>query len=171
MDSGKILLVNLAKGRIGADAASLLGALLASSIGLAGLGRADVPEHERRDFFLYLDEFHLFTTHSLANMLSELRKYHVGLVLAHQYLSQLDLMVRDAVLGNVGTTISFRLGLADAEILGNEFFPEVSSLDLLNLPNHHIYLRLMVGGVVSRPFSAVILPPSDALLASPKFVA
>jgi hypothetical protein len=161
MDSGRILLVNLAKGRIGADAAALLGALLASSIGLAGLGRADIPEHERRDFFCYLDEFHLFTTQGLANMLSELRKYRVGLVLAHQYLSQLDLAVRDAVLGNVGTTICFRVGLADAEVLSNEFFPEVSSLDLLNLPNYHIYLRLMVDGVVSRPFSAVTLPALD----------
>lgn len=159
MDDGKILLVNLAKGKIGEDAAALLGAMLVSRIGLTALNRADVPEPERRDFHLYLDEFHTFTTLSLASMLSELRKYRVNLVLAHQYLSQLDLHVRDAILGNVGTLMSFRLGLADAEILESEFSPELRALDLISLPNYHIYLKLMVDGVVSRPFSAVSMPP------------
>jgi hypothetical protein len=124
MDKSRILLVNLAKGKIGEDLAGLLGALLVSRIGLAALSRADVVEESRRDFFVYLDEFQSFTTLSLANMLSELRKYRVGLVLAHRYLSQLDLQVRDAFLGNVGTIISFRLGLFDAEILENEFKPQ-----------------------------------------------
>jgi hypothetical protein len=141
MDKSWILLVNLAKGKIGEDSAGLLGVLLVSRIGLAALSRADVVEESRRDFFVYLDEFQSFTTLSLANMLSELRKYRLGLVLAHQYLSQLDLQVRDATLGNVGTILSFRLGLFDAEILENEFKPEISAIDLISLPNYHIYLK------------------------------
>ncbi len=154
MDGGRILLVNLAKGKIGEDVAALLGALLVSRIGLAGLSRADVPEAERRDFYVYLDEFQSFTTLSLANMLSELRKYHVSLILAHQYLSQLDEQVRDAILGNAGSIICFRVGPADAEILGREFYPEFTSGDLSRLPNHNIYLKLMVDGAVTAPFSA-----------------
>jgi hypothetical protein len=159
MDEGKILLVNLAKGKIGEDAASLLGAMLVSRIGLAALSRADIPEAERRDFFLYLDEFPTFTTLSLANMLSELRKYRVNLILAHQFLSQLDPLLRDAILGNVGTIISFRLGLADAEILEKEFYPEFRAQDLISLPNHQIYLKLMIDDSVSRPFSADTIGP------------
>src|SRR5438093_2821835 len=157
MDEGKILLVNLAKGKIGEDVAALLGAMLVSKIGLAALSRTDVPEEERRDFFVYLDEFQSFTTLSLANMLSELRKYRVGMILAHQYLSQLDLQIRDAILGNVGTMIAFRLGLTDAEILENEFRPELSVTDLIGLPNYHIYVKLMINGVASRVFSAETL--------------
>lgn len=160
MDEGKILLVNLAKGKIGADTAALLGALLVSKIGMAALSRSEVPEEDRRDFYLYLDEFPSFATLSLTAMLSELRKYRVGLILAHQYLMQLDLQVRDAVLGNVGTIISFRLGLADAEVLAKEFYPELTAEDLLRLPNYHIYLKLMIDGVVSRPFSAETLVPA-----------
>jgi type IV secretory pathway TraG/TraD family ATPase VirD4 len=154
IDEGKILLVNLAKGRIGEDTAALLGALLVSRIGLAGLSRTDIPEDERRDFHVYLDEFQNFTTLSLANMLSELRKYRVNLMLAHQYLSQLDEDVRDAILGNAGTIISFRLGVTDAEVLAKEFYPEFSVEDLINLPNYNIYLKLMIEGRVSKPFSA-----------------
>jgi hypothetical protein len=157
IDDGHILLVNLAKGKIGEDVAALLGALLVSRIGLAGLSRVDMPEGSRRDFFVYLDEFQSFTTLSLANMMSELRKYRVNLILAHQYLTQLDLKVRDAILGNVGSIISFRLGLADAEILAKEFYPEFSAKDLVRLPNYSIYLKLMVNGVPSSPFSAETL--------------
>src|SRR5258705_13955277 len=105
------------------------------------------------DFYLYMDKFQNFPILSLANMLSELRKYRVNMILAHQFLSQLDLNVRDAILGNVGTIISFRLGLTDAEILAKEFYPTFSAKDLINLPNYHIYLRLMIDGVVSQPFS------------------
>src|SRR5213593_2322979 len=162
MDEGKILLVNLAKGRIGEDVAALLGAMLVSRLGLAALSRTDTPEENRRDFFVYLDEFQSFTTLSLANMLSELRKYRVGMILAHQYLSQLDLQVRDAILGNVGTMIAFRLGLADAEILENEFRPEISAVDLIGLPNYHVYVKLMIDGVVSRTFSARTEPQNGA---------
>jgi hypothetical protein len=159
MDERKILLVNLAKGKIGEDTAALLGAMLVSRMGLAALSRAEVKEEHRRDFYLYLDEFPSYTTLSLANMLSELRKYRLNLVLAHQYLSQLDEPLRDAILGNVGTLIAFRLGLADAELLEKEFYPELTALDLINLPNHNIYLKLMVDGAVTRPFSAETIPP------------
>jgi len=161
MDDGKILIVNLSKGLIGEDASSLLGALLVAMIGFAGQSRAELPLEDRWDFHVYLDEFHTFTTEGLAGMLAELRKYRVNLVLAHQYLTQLELPVRDAILGNVGTVITFRLGLPDAEILAKEFAPEFSDHDLMTLPNHHLYLKLMVDGVVSKPFSAEALPPSD----------
>ncbi len=162
MDEGKILLVNLAKGKLGEDTSSLLGSLLVSSIGMAALRRADTPEERRRDFYLYLDEFHTFTTLSLAGMLSELRKYRLNLILAHQYLSQLDLQVRDAILGNVGTIISFRIGLPDAELLESEFFPDFRATDLINLPNFHIYLKLMIDGRVSNPFSARTFLPNHS---------
>lgn len=155
MDEGGIFLVNLAKGKIGADTAALLGALITAQFGLAALSRADVPETRRRDFYCYLDEFPGYTTLSLATMLSELRKYRLNLVMAHQFLSQLEEPVRDAILGNVGTTIAFRLGVQDAEILGKEFYPEISASDLLNLPNFNFYIKLMIDGVISRPFSGV----------------
>lgn len=154
MDEGKILIVDLAKGKIGEDAAALLGAMLVSKISLAALSRADVPEDTRRDFYLYLDEFQNFTTLSLTSMLSELRKYRVNLILAHQYLAQLDLAIKSAILGNAGTIISFRVGMEDAEILAKEFYPMFAPVDLLSLPNHQIYLRLMVDGRASQPFSA-----------------
>jgi hypothetical protein len=157
MDQGAIFLVNLAKGKIGGDSAALLGAMLVSTIGLTALTRADVPEEDRRDFYVYLDEFQSFATLSLSTMLSELRKYRVNLILAHQHLSQLDPQIRDAILGNVGTLISFRLGLADAEILAKEFHPTFAATDLISLPNYEIYLKLMVDGVVSTPFSAETL--------------
>ncbi len=159
MDEGRILLVNLSKGKIGEDSARLLGALLVSRIGVAALSRADAPAEMRRDFFLYLDEFQSFTTLSLAKMLSELRKYRVGLVLSHQYLSQLDEEVRDAILGNVGTIVAFRVGLEDAEVLEKEFYPEFTAADLVSLPNYSVYLRLMVKGVVSRGFSGETMGP------------
>ena len=163
MDERKIFLVNLAKGRIGEDTAALLGALLVSRIGLAAMSRVNLPESARRDFFLYLDEFHTFTTLSLATMLSELRKYRVGLILAHQYLAQIDPQVQSAVLGNVGTMVAFRVGAADAEILEREFEPVFISADLLGLPNYAIYLKLMIDGQVSQPFSAETIRPMDPL--------
>jgi hypothetical protein len=161
MDESKILLLNLAKGRLGEDAAGLFGALLVSHLGLAGLARADQPEASRRPFFVYLDEFHTFTTLGLATMLSELRKYGIGLALCQQHRSQIDPRVYDAVLGNVGTIVAFRVGLSDAETLAQEFFPTFSAADLASLPNHRIYLRLMIDGAVSQPFSAETLHPSE----------
>ncbi len=160
MDEGQILLVNLAKGQIGQDAAGILGGLLVTTLGLAAFSRQDSLEESRRDFFLYLDEFQNFTTRSMADMTSELRKYHVGLVLAHQYLFQLDPHVREAVLGNAGTLISFRLGAGDAKYLSQEFHPEFVPIDFIRLPNHDVYLRLMVDGSPTKPFSATTLPPS-----------
>src|SRR3989441_12284116 len=158
MDEGKLLLVNLAKGKIGEDTAALLGAMLVTKISLAALSRADVLEGDRRDFYLYVDEFPTFTTSSFAGMLSEMRKYRLGLVLAHQYLSQVEEATRDAILGNVGTMISFRIGLTDALLLEKEFYPELRAIDFVSLPNYEIYLKLMIDGVVSRPFSAVTVP-------------
>ena len=157
MDKGQVVLINLSKGRLGEDASSLLGALLMTSVGLAAFSRADMAEEQRRDFALYADEFQNFTTLSLVNMASELRKYHVGLVLANQYLFQLEKEIRHAVLGNTGTLIVFRLGSADAVYLEKEFHPTFDRYDLLNLPNHHIYIKLMIDGKPSKPFSACTL--------------
>ena len=161
MDQGKLLLVNLAKGKLGSDSSALLGGLLVTTIGLAAYSRADQPEEERRAFWLYVDEFQSFTTLSVANMLSELRKYRVGMVLAHQYLYQLTPEVRHAVLANASTLISFRLGAEDAQLIAREFEPFFASTDLLNLPNHQIYLKLMIDRAVSRPFSATTLSPDE----------
>jgi len=135
MDEGQVLLVNLSKGKLGEDASHLLGGLLVTSLGLAAYSRADVQEEARRDFILYADEFQNFTTLSLVNMASELRKYRVGMVLAHQYLFQLDQDIREAVLGNAGTLICFRLGPRDAAYLEKEFHPVFDRYDLMNLPN------------------------------------
>jgi energy-coupling factor transporter ATP-binding protein EcfA2 len=161
MDDGKILLVNLSKGRIGEDSAHILGGLIVSTLGLAAFSRAETPAEGRRPFFLYLDEFQNFTTLSLINMMSELRKYGVGLILAHQHLHQLSDDIRHAVLGNAGTLIAFRVGPEDASVLAKEFQPDFDVLDLLNLPNRSIYLKLMIDGAPSKPFSADALAPQD----------
>lgn len=161
MDEGRILLVNLSKGKIGEDAASLLGALLVAQIGVMGLGRSDQREEERRDFYVYLDEFQNFATLSMAGMFAELRKYRVNLILAHQYLGQLEPEVRDAILGNVGTTICFRIGVQDGEKLGREFAPELGVLDLTRQPNHQFVVKLMVDGVTSGPFTGETLGPAE----------
>lgn len=154
MDGGKIVLVNLAKGHIGEDASCMLGALFVSSINAAAFSRADTEEEYRRPFMLYMDEFHSFTTLSLVNMFSELRKFKVGLTLAHQYFYQLDDGIRKAVLGNAGTVIAFRVGMEDALFLSKEMHPVFKPEDFINLPNYSIYLRLIIDGVPGRPFSA-----------------
>lgn len=156
VNQGKVLLVNLSRGKIGEGPAQVLGALLAARMGLVGLARADRSEHERTDFHVYLDEFQMFATLSLATMLAELRKYRVSLILAHQYLAQLDPQVRSAVLGNVGTMVSFRVSAEDAAAVAKEldtFEPK----DLVHLPNHDICLRLMIDGEASRAFSATTI--------------
>ncbi|WP_354113960.1 type IV secretion system DNA-binding domain-containing protein [Bradyrhizobium sp. RT3a] len=159
MDEGGVLLVNLAKGQIGEDSSSLLGGLLVTTLGLAAFSRAELPEHERRDFYVYVDEFQNFTTLAMANMFSELRKYRVGFTVAHQYLHQLEPDVRHAVLGNAGTIISFRVGSEDAAYLAREFQERFDEVDLLQLQNYHIYLKLMIDGMPSKPFSAHTLEP------------
>jgi len=154
MDEGKILIVNLAKGQIGTDSAALAGGLVLTAISLAAFSRASLLESERRPFYVYVDEFQTFTTLSVANMTAELRKYGIGLVLAHQYFHQLEPEVRHAVLGNAGTLISFRVGAEDAAYLEREFEPVFVAQDLIRLPNHRIYLKLMIDGTPSTPFSA-----------------
>ena len=154
MDQGGILLVNLSKGEVGEGPASLIGSLLVASIGLAGLAQAKQAPDLRRDFYIYLDEYPSFATLSLAGMLSELRKYRVSLILAQQYLSQVETEIRDAVLGNVGTLIAFRVGPQDVGVLVRELAPEFDAEDILRLPNFRFYIRLLIDGAVSRPFSA-----------------
>ena len=154
MDEGQALLVNLSKGEIGEDSALTLGSLLVSTIALAAYSRADEAPEDRRPFFVYIDEFQNFTTLMLANMMSELRKYGLGLTLANQHLHQLEPDIRHAVLGNAGTLISFRVGPEDAAVLAKEFQPTFDTLDLINLPNHHVYVKLMIDGVPSKAFSA-----------------
>lgn len=159
MDSGKIILMNLAKGRIGEDNAALLGAMMITKLQLAAMSRIDIPEWQRKDFFLYVDEFQNFATESFANILSEARKYRLDLIIAHQYIEQLDEQVQAAVFGNVGTIICFRVGATDAEFLAKEFFPTFTETDLVNLTKYDTYLKLMIDGVASEPFSATGLPP------------
>jgi hypothetical protein len=154
MDQGRGLLVNLSRGRLGEDASQVLGGLIVTTIGLAGFSRAAMPTPARRPFFLYVDEFQHFTTLAFVNMMAELRKYGVGLTLAHQHLHQLEPEIRSAVLGNAGTLIAFRVGAEDAPIIGAELQPAFSVQDLLSLPNRKMYLRLMIDGAPSRPFSA-----------------
>ena len=161
MDEGKVLLVNLAKGRIGEDSSALLGGLLVTTIGLAAFSRADTPAEHRRDFFVYVDEFQSFTTLAVVNMFSELRKYRLGFTVAHQYLNQLEPDVRHAVLGNAATLISFRVGAEDAPFLVQEFVEQFEQIDLMQLPNYRIYLKLMIDGMPPKPFSAETLPPYD----------
>jgi len=165
MDEGKILIVNLSKGRIGEDAMHLLGGMVVTKLQLAAMGRVDVPEEERKDFYLYVDEFQNFATESFANILSEARKYRLSLILAHQYINQLifdgNSTVKDAIFGNVGTIVSFRVGADDAEYLEKEFDPIFLMNDIVNLPKYRIYLKLMIDGIAGDAFSAVTLPPSD----------
>ncbi len=161
MDEGKILIANLAKNKIGEDNCSLLGAMIVTKMWLSALSRAGIPERKRRPFYLYVDEIHNFLTLSFADILSEARKYGLNLILAHQYIQQLDERIRGAIFGNVGTIISFRVGIEDARHLAREFYPVFNENDIINLPNYHIYLKLMIDGVTSQPFSAVTLPPPE----------
>lgn len=161
MDNRKIFIINLAKGRIGEDYSALLGAMLITKIQLAAMGRVDTPEPERQDFYLYVDEFQNFATESFAGILSEARKYRLDLIVAHQYIGQLEETVRDAIFGNVGTIVSFRVGAADAEFLEKEFEPIFMMNDLVNLAKYDMYLKLMIDGVSGDAFSATSLPPIE----------
>lgn len=165
MDKQKILIVNLSKGRIGEDAMRLLGGMIITKLQLAAMARVNVPEEERKDFYLFVDEFQNFATESFANILSEARKYRLDLILAHQYINQLsndqNTVVRDAIFGNVGTIISFRVGADDAEFLEKEFEPVFMMNDLVNLEKYHVYLKLMIDGIAGDAFSATTLSPAD----------
>ncbi len=157
MDSGTPLIVNLSKGRLGTDISNVLGGMLVSTIMHAAFSRHGLPELARKPFFLHVDEFPNFTTTAFASLLSEARKYGLGLTLAHQHITQAEKAVFEAIMGNVGTQIMFRVGARDAPILQRElgmFEPN----DLINLPNHRTFVRLMVDGTKSKPFSASMLP-------------
>ena len=152
MDKGKILILNLSKGKLGEDVCSLLGSMILTSIQLAALHRA--KQKTRRRFYVFVDEMHSFVSLSFIDILSEARKYGLCLFLAHQYIEQLPEKIRKAIFGNVGTIISFRVGAEDAEVLAKEFQPIFNEFDLVHLPRFAMYLKLMIDGATSRPFSA-----------------
>ena len=160
MDNRKILIMNLSKGLIGEDASALLGAMMVTKIQLAAMERVDTPEEQRKDFYLYVDEFQNFATESFANILSEARKYRLSLVLANQYIEQVPEAVQNAIFGNCGTLIAFRVGAKDAKSLVEEMgtFDEG---DFTNLPKYSIYLKLMIDGLAGQAFSATTLPPEE----------
>ena len=157
MDSGKILLVNLSKGRIGDLNASLLGLVFTGKILMAALSRVDVPDAaKRRDFYLYIDEFQNFATDSISTILSEARKYGLNLTMAHQFIAQLTDKIKDSVFGNVGSMLSFRVGVQDAEFLEKQFAPAFDKNDLVNIDNFNAYAKLLIGGQTTRPFNMKI---------------
>lgn len=162
MDNQKILIINLSKGRIGEQNTSLLGSMIITKIYLAAMSRADVSYSrmaELPSFYFYVDEFQSFANETFADILSEARKYKLALIIAHQYIAQMEEPVRDAVFGNVGTSISFRVGPLDAEILEKVYAPQFMATDLINLGMAQIYLSLMINDIGSPPFSAKTLPP------------
>ncbi len=163
MDSGKIILVKLSKGLIGEDTSSFIGSMLVTKFQIDAMSRADIPEHERRDFYLYVDEFQNFVTPSFATILSEARKYRLALTMANQYIGQLlidnSTQLKDAIFGNVGSMISFQIGSDDAEEMSMQFEEAVTPKDILSLPKYHAYVRLMIDGIPSKPFSVSTLPP------------
>lgn len=164
MDEKKILIMNLSKGLIGETNANLLGSMLITRIYLSAMSRANLNGSELAkmpNFYFYVDEFQSFANETFANILSEARKYKLNLIIAHQYIEQMEEEVRDAVFGNVGTTIAFRVGPLDAEFLETIFTPQFLATDLVNLGFAQIYLSLMIDGIGSRPFSAVTLPPIE----------
>ncbi|MCT4592352.1 MAG: type IV secretion system DNA-binding domain-containing protein [Candidatus Gracilibacteria bacterium] len=161
MDKGKIIIINLSKGKIGEDNSALLGSMMITKFQLDVMSRADTPEKERRDFYLYVDEFQNFATDSFATILSEARKYRLNLCVANQYLAQMSDEVREAVFGNVGTTVAFQVGFDDAEKLSNQFAEMISPIDIGSLAKYQIYLRLMINGMTSTAFSAGTLPPPE----------
>ncbi|SFM72774.1 AAA-like domain-containing protein [Shimia aestuarii] len=158
MDEGQVLIVNLARGRLGSDIANVLGGLLVSSLIHGAFTRTMTPGHMRRPFFLYIDEFHSFTTDSLADLLSETRKYGLGVILAQQHTSQTAANVLASVLGKVGTMITFRIGAADAPMLSAQL-GGVDTRDLINQPNHRAFVRMLIDGAPSPPFTMTALPP------------
>jgi hypothetical protein len=164
MDQKKIIIINLSKGRVGEVNATLLGSMIVTKIYLSAMSRADVSAATLAtlpSFYFYVDEFQSFANESFADILSEARKYKLNLIIAHQYIEQMEEEVRDAVFGNVGTTVTFRVGPFDAEVLETIFNPQFEATDLVNLGAYQLYLTLMIDGVGSPPFSATTLPPFD----------
>lgn len=161
MDDGGALIVNLAKGRMGADSSDILGSMMVATLGIAALSRAETPPNARRPFFIYVDEFQSFTTLAFASMMPELRKVGVGLILAQQHYGQLDPEVLSATLGNAGTKIAFRVGAEDAPQIARELQPVIDVLDLISLPNHCFYAKLQVDGAPPKPFSGLTIRPQD----------
>jgi len=159
MDEQKILLCNLSKGSLGDINSDLLGFVLVSKMQIAALGRANMAEDKRPDFYLYLDEFQNFTTDSIVTILSEARKYRLNLNLTHQFMQQLEDNIREAVLGNVGTIVSYRVGVEDTEVLAKQFEPVFTEYDLVNLQRFTAVARLLVGGTPQRSFSLQVPPP------------
>ncbi|MBI4122437.1 MAG: type IV secretory system conjugative DNA transfer family protein [Parcubacteria group bacterium] len=164
MDNRKILLVNLSKGRVGEVNSALLGLIIVSKLQMAAMSRAGMPESQRHDFYLYIDEFQNFVTDSIATILSEARKYRLDLTIAHQYVGQLvdekgNTKIRDAVFGNVGTMVSFKIGVEDAEIIAKEFAPVFNEYDVINIEQYHAYVKLLIDNTPSKPFQMQTYPP------------
>jgi len=162
IDQKKILLVNLSKGKIGDINANLLGMLVVGKLLISALSRVDVPEEQRPDFYLYIDEFQNFTTDSIATILAEARKYRLDLIIANQFIKQLVDKIRDAVFGNVGSLAVFRVGADDAEFLKNQFEPVFTPQDLVNIDNFNCYVKLLINNQTTRPFSIKIDPPHES---------
>ena len=160
MDSGKILLVNLSKGRLGDLNSSFIGLIVVGKLLMASLSRTDISEEKRKDFYLYIDEFQNVTTDSIATILSEARKYRLDLIIAHQFIGQLKDEIKKAVFGNVGSMASFRIGSEDAEFLAKQFKPVFAEQDLLNVDNHNCYMKLLINGATAQPFSMKTYPPA-----------
>ena len=160
IDEGKILIINLAKGKLGDINSYLLGMIIVGKILMATLSRADVPEEKRRDFYLYIDEFHNVTTKTIATVLAEARKYHLAMIFGHQYIGQLDEETQKAIFGNVGSMLAFRVGPDDAKYLATQFEPVFDENDLVNLDNYNAALRLLIKGETSKAFNIVTFPPS-----------
>jgi len=159
IDERKILLVNLSKGRLGDVNSSLLGLIVTGKLLMAGFSRVDITEEERKDFYLYMDEFQNFATDSIATILSEARKYRLCLIIAHQFIGQLEEKIREAVFGNVGSMVSFRVGADDAEFLVKQFEPVFDTNDLINIDNFNAYIKLMINNETSKPFNLLTEPP------------
>ncbi len=163
MDNKKILLVNLSKGKIGEVNSDLLGLIFVSKLQMAALSRADLPESQRHDFYLYIDEFQNYVTDSIATILAEARKYRLNLTMAHQYIGQLvknqNTSVRDAVFGNAGTMICYRIGVEDAEMMAKQFAPVFNEFDLINIERFNAYVRLLIDNQAARPFNMQAFPP------------
>lgn len=175
MDNQKILLVNLSKGKTGEVNSDLLGLIIVSKIQMAAMARADMPEAQRKDFYLYIDEFQNYTTDSIATILSEARKYKLGLTVAHQYIAQLtgdgagqNTAIRDAIFGNVGTMVVYRVGVDDADTFAKEFHPIFDANDVLNIEKYHAYAKLMIDGTASAPFNMEIPAPKSMTGGNPE---